>query len=239
VPIAWGATASVAARYQFVDPEQFAVSPLVVEGDRYGADVTLSSPLGRALSASLIAGVSNESYEVVQANVRQEDEPELRIMLRLFARPDEKSRVSASYDSLNGASHLSGYRGGGSGLERWESDVNLQNNADEQKAMGNGSLSYAGNRGEVRLAHSSNFEDVDWQQASPTSQEQRSSVRLGTGLAFAGSHFAMGQPVRGGAFAIVSPSASDASRRSCGISRGCRRRIIRSTPGCSRSAPAP
>jgi outer membrane usher protein len=78
--------------------------------------------------------------------------------------------------------------------------------------MGNGSLAYAGNRGEVRLAHSSNFEDVDWQQASPTSQEQRSSLRLGTGLAFAGSRFAMGQPIRGGAFAIVHPHESLADK---------------------------
>jgi outer membrane usher protein len=208
VPIGWGATASLAARYQFVDPDQFTLSPLVVEGDRYGADVTLSAPLGQAVSASVTAGVSNESYEVSLGSLVQDDSPEARIMLRLFVRPDDKTRISASYDSLNNASYVSGHRSAGGSLDRWEGDVNVQHEGDEQKAMANGSLAYTGNRGEVRLAHTGNFDEVDWQQASPLPQEQRTSLRVGTGLAFAGSHFAVGQPVRGGAFAIVHPHES-------------------------------
>jgi outer membrane usher protein len=211
VPIGWGASASLAARYQFADLEQFTLSPLVVHGDRYGADVTLSAPLSQALSASLTAGVSNETYQLSLADLRQEDSPEVRVMFRLFLRPDDKTRVSASYDSLNNSSYVSGHRGEGRGLDRWEGELNLQNNGDDQKAMANGSLAYSGNRGEVRIAHTANFEDVDWQQA-PTSKEQRSSVRVGTALAFAGSHFAIGQPVRGGAFAIVHPHESLAGK---------------------------
>ncbi len=208
VPIAWGATANVAARYEFADTEQIALSPLVVHGDRYGTDVTLSSPLGPALSASISAGVSNEIYRLSPTALPQEESPELRVMMRLFARPDDQTRVSASYDSLNSASYVSGQRSAGGRLERWEGEINLQDDGNEQQAMVNGSLAYSGNRGYVRLAHAGNFDEVDWQHASPMSQEQRTSLRVGTALAFAGSHFAIGQPIRGNAFAIVHPHES-------------------------------
>ena len=65
---------------------------------------------------------------------------------RLFVRPDKKSRLSASYNSLNRASYASAYRGEGRGLDTWEADINLQNNDDERRAMANGSLAYSGNR---------------------------------------------------------------------------------------------
>jgi outer membrane usher protein len=212
VPIAWGATASLSARYQFADPQQVALSPLLVVGDRYGADVTLSSPLGKALSGSLTVGYSNEYYLRVPENFKQDESSELRVMVRLFVRPDEKSRISASYDSLNRASYVSAYRGEGRGLDTWEADINMQNNELEQRAMANGSLAYSGNRGEVRLTHSSNFEGADWQHASFDTREQRTSVRMGTAVAFADGRVGIGQPVRGGAFALVYPHESLAGK---------------------------
>ena len=90
VPVAWGTTASLAARYQFADPQADTLSPSPVVGDRYGADVTLSSPLGKALSASLTAGYSNEYYLRVPESFKQDESSELRIMVRLFVRPDER-----------------------------------------------------------------------------------------------------------------------------------------------------
>ncbi len=212
VPIAWGATANLAARYEFADSEQIALSPLVVQGDRYGADATLSSPLGSSLSGSITAGISNETYRLSPTALAQEESPDLRVMVRLFARPGDKTRLSASYDSLNKASYVSGQTVVGAGLGRWEGEMNMQNDGTAQRAMANGSLAYSGNRGYARLAHTGSFDEVDWEQANPTSQEQRTSLRFGTALAFADSHFAVGQPVRGGAFAIVHPHESLADK---------------------------
>ncbi len=212
VPIAWGAIANLAARYEFADLEQIAFSPLVVQGDRYGADVTFSSPLGSSLSGSITAGISNETYRLSPTALAQEESADLRVMVRLFARPGDKTRLSASYDSLNKASSVSGQTGVGAGLGRWEGEMNLQNDGTAQRALANGSLAYSGNRGFARLAHTGSFDGVEWEQSNPTSQEQRTSLRFGTALAFADSHFAVGQLVRGGAFAIVHPHESLAGK---------------------------
>ena len=45
IPIGARATASLTARYQFADPHQPTYTPFRIDGDRYGADVTLSSRL--------------------------------------------------------------------------------------------------------------------------------------------------------------------------------------------------
>jgi outer membrane usher protein len=213
LPIAWGATASLSARYQFADTQQIFLSPLTVTGDRYGADVTISSSLGRALSASITAGVSNETYRLSDVALGiKDDAPELRVMMRLFARPEARSHVSASYDSLNRASNVAGFTTSGSGVDRWEADANLQHNANEQMSRAAAALTYEGNRGEMRVSHSSSFEGDEGRQYSFLSQEQRSSVRFATAIAFADNQFAIGQPIRGGAFAIVHPHESLADK---------------------------
>ncbi len=211
IPIAMGATASISARYQFADPEQVSLSPYRIDGDRYGIDATLSSSLGRMLSTSLTAGYSNEITQRAITNLQGDVSPDLRLMLRFYLRPADHTRVSGSYDTLNGAANVSAYQGASSGSDRWEADVNVQADGNAQQKLANGSLAWSGNRGEVRLSQIANVDSLSEGQPGGSAVD-RSSVRFGTAIAFADGRAAIGAPVRGNGFAIVYPHASLSGR---------------------------
>jgi outer membrane usher protein len=204
VPLGWGVSAGVAARYQFSDPTQTAASPFRIDGDRYGADVSLSGSLGSMLSTSLTAGYSNEITQRAVADLKSEVSPEMRVMLRFFLRPAANTRVSGSYDTLNGASSVSASQSASSGVNRWEADVNAQTDKNAQQTLANGSLAWTGNRGEIRVSQNSSFDSAfGAESAHPATAINRTAVRMGTAVAFADGQVAFGAPVRGNGFAIV------------------------------------
>ena len=102
IPINPTTTASLSARYQFADPQQPTYTPFRIDGDRYGADLTLSTRLSTRLSTSFTAGYSNEITQRAFDNTKADIAPEARFMVRVFVLPFEGSRVSASYDSSTG-----------------------------------------------------------------------------------------------------------------------------------------
>jgi outer membrane usher protein len=208
IPIAANTTASVSARYQFADPNQPTYTPYRIVGDRYGTDVTLSSRLGSALSASVTAGYSNEITQRAFDNPSASANPEARVMLRLFVLPTDNVRLSGSYDTLNSASSVSAYHGIANGVQRWEADLHAQTDGRAEQKLVNGSVLYAGNRGEMRLAQSASFDEL--QGDGPATA--RSSARFSTALAFADGRFGIGPPVRGNGFALVFPHESLAGK---------------------------
>lgn len=208
IPIAANTTASVSARYQFADPNQPTYTPYRIVGDRYGTDVTLSSRLGSALSASVTAGYSNEVTQRAFDNPSASANPEARVMLRLFVLPMDNVRLSGSYDTLNSASSVSAYHGIANGAQRWEADLHAQTDGRAEQKLVNGSVLYAGNRGEMRLAQSASFDEL--QGDGPATA--RSSARFSTALAFADGRFGIGSPVRGNGFALVFPHESLAGK---------------------------
>jgi outer membrane usher protein len=132
-------------------------------------------------------------------------------MVRVFVLPFEGSRVSASYDSLNRSATASAFQGYSNGVQRWEADLNTQMDDRAQQKVAEGSLLYAGNRGEVRIAQSASMDDLGGTQVNGLVSD-RSSVRFGTAIAFADGRVAMGPPVRGNGFAIVYPHDSLADK---------------------------
>ncbi|WP_144061138.1 fimbria/pilus outer membrane usher protein [Hyphomicrobium denitrificans] len=209
-PIGYRTTASLSGRYQFVNDEEFG-STMFASGDRYGVDVTLSRPLTAALSGSLTLGVSNESY-LSRLDPREPTGSEFRVGFRLFGNPDERTNISAGFDTLNEQSDVSAYRTSGNGIGRWDTSVNVQQNEFDDRASVNGMIGYYGNRAQVRLIHNSGFDGVSITDFHLQPGQQRTSLQIGTSIAFADGHVAIGAPITGDAFAIVYPHASIADK---------------------------
>lgn len=204
-------SATLGARYQLASTLDEALhSPYTLLGDRYGADVTLSSPLTDWASGSLTLSYSNESYTI--QNTNEPSGSDVRVMARLFVRPDENTRITANGDSLNKDAYVSAYRSFGEGLGRWDTTVDVQQNGIGNTTNVSGSATYYGNRGEVRVGHNAGFEEVGWVGFSPASVEQRTSARVGTSIVFADGKFGVGQPVRGNGFAVIYPHDSIADK---------------------------
>lgn len=148
LPISDAVTASLSARYQCADPGRVSYSQYAIDGDRYGADVTLSRALATSSSASLTLGYSNESYVDYQ-DPDQRSDPEFRFAFHYYWRPDEKTSVAAGYDTLNRQTELSANRQGGEPNGSWQTTVNLQQNSFDERLSASGSINYQGNRGEI------------------------------------------------------------------------------------------
>lgn len=206
LPIGWGVSATLAGRYQFGrDTESDTLYS--VRGDRYGADVTFNGALSETISGSLGFGYSNESYLVSAADGGNEAEADFRVLARAFVRLGSNTHVTTSHDSLNRQTIVTGYHSSGQGVDRWEATVDAY--GDDRASGGSlgGTLGYYGNRGEVRLAHNTALTDLTWSGLDSGVGQQRTSLRVGTSIAFADGKFGIGAPVRGG-FAIVYPHES-------------------------------
>ncbi len=203
-------TATLAGRYQFADDDKQSLSSYTLKGDRYGVDVTLTSPLSELTTASVTLGYSNESY--LFDDTSKNDQADLRIVGRIYVRPFENARLAASYDSLNKETYVSGYYGTGRGIDRWETSVDVQHSGNDERATAAGSVTHYGNRGELRVGHSTGFDGLTWDGFNAQPTDQRTSIRAGTALVFADGAFGIGQPVRGNGFAIIEPHASIADK---------------------------
>ena len=211
LPVGHDITATVSGRYQFGDDDRTFSTSYNVTGNRYGADLTLSTPIGSSANASMLVGYSNEIY-LRNANPTASQDADFRIALRFNVRPDEATSISAGYDTLGNQSNVSAYRGETAGINHWDTSVDIQNRDYEKSASINASAGVRGNRGEARISHFADATGVSMSEFDQASTRQRTSVRVGTAIAFAGGKVAIGAPVRGSAFAIVTPHESLASR---------------------------
>lgn len=209
-PVGYDTMASISGRYRFVNDEQFGNS-IFASQDRFGVDLTLSRPLTSSFSGSLTLGVSNESY-LSALNPRAPEGAQFRIGARIFGRPDENTNISAGYDTLNAQSDVSAYRTSGTGIGRWDTSVTMQDNDFDNRAAASGAIGYYGNRAQVRLIHNSGFSGVSLSDFNVQPGQQRTSLQVGTSIAFADGHIAIGAPVTGNAFAIVYPHESIADK---------------------------
>ena len=203
---------TLAGRYQFASNTQAGFSPFTIKGDRFGADLTLSRALSSTMSGSLLVGYSNESYLRSDAALNTDAKPDLRFAVRFNLRPDEKTTVSANYDSLNRQSTLSGYRSEGTGIGRWDTNVDLQQLGYSDSANANAGIGYYGNRGEAHLSYNADVNNFGFGKFDPQANVQRASLRGSTAFAFADGVVAAGPPIRGGAFAIVYPHETIAGK---------------------------
>lgn len=210
VPIGWGYSATLAGRYQFGRDDDVLHTPYVLRGDRYGADITFAGALTEMINGSVTLGYSNESY-LLTANSDPTDnqaaDPEFRVMARAFVRMGPNTHITASQDSINRQSIVTGYHSSAQGLDHWEATVDAYSDQRPSSGAVGGTLGYFGNRGEVRLAHNTSLSDLTFSGLSGELGQQRTSLRVGTSIAFADGKVGVGAPVRGG-FAVVYPHES-------------------------------
>ncbi len=169
-------------------------------------------PLTETLSGSLTLGVSNETL-LATIDPVHDPGPELRVGVRLYGRPDERTNISTGYDTLNKQTDLSAYRSAGNGIGRWDTSVYVQQNELDDRASVSATAGYYGNRAQVRLIHNSGFDGIGYSNFDIKPGPQRTSLQVGTALAFADGHFAIGSPVTGDAFAVVYPHETIADKK--------------------------
>lgn len=119
--------------------------------------------------------------------------------IALVRRIGDTGSARAEYDSGGERGRLGYQTSGGRGVGAWSASGNLDI-ASEAYGL-NGSASYAANRADLGVAHSTAYS-----QTADEISDQRTSFRAGTGIAFAGGQFALGRPVSDG-FVIVQPYA--------------------------------
>lgn len=209
-PIGWGISTTLSGRYQFGRDDNASQAPYTLRGDRYGGDITFSGALTDMINGSVTLGYSNESYLLTSGsgqNGNRAADPEFRVMARAFVRLGPNTNITGSHDSLNRQSIVTGYHSSGQGIDRWEASVDAYNDQRPSSGALGGSLGYYGNRAEVRVAHNTSLTDLTWSGLGADVGQQRTSLRVGTSIAFADGKVAVGAPVRGG-FAIVYPHES-------------------------------
>ena len=103
----------------------------------------------------------------------------------------------AEYDTRSDRVRLGYQTSGGRGVGAWNASGNLDYNNDNYGL--NGSASYAANRADLGIAH-----NTAYSQTANDVTDQRTSLRMSTGVAFAGGRFALGRPINDG-FVIVRP----------------------------------
>ena len=113
----------------------------------------------------------------------------------------ETSSGRVDYDTRSERGRLGYQATGGSGVGAWSTSANLDAAAE---AYGlNGSATYAANRADLGIAHTTAYSML-----TDDISDQRTSLRMGTSVAYADGRVAVGRPVRD-SFVIVEPYAGD------------------------------
>ncbi len=166
-------------------------------GDRYGVDLSLARNFGPFLSAGLSAGYQ-QSYGAKDDNGLADG---FKAAVRLSYRLDENSSIDASHDARYERSQLSYRHQEGTGVGSWNAQVELErtpsDGGDPDHYGVGGSLGYIGNRAELSVSQQNGLVGLDTETI-----DQRTSVTLGTAIAFADGRVAVGRPISNG-FAIV------------------------------------
>ena len=200
-------SATLSGRYQIGNDKAFKVSPLTVSRDRYGADLSLNSSVTDWLSGSVSVGWGNDS-PLRDVAAKFSDEAEFSVGVRFYVRPSEKTRVSGRYDTRFNDAGINGAWSDQKGYERWDASADVNRAGNSETIAAGASVGYTGNRGEMRVTHTSGMEGSN----SALPADNRTSVRAGAGIAFAGSKVAVGAPVRGNGFAIITPHETIAGK---------------------------
>lgn len=182
-------TAGLSGVYSFVSA--------VGASDRF----SLAGSLHRQLSADMSLGVVL-SY---QAGYERNDDNGTSGILRLSWRPDARSFVDVSHETLDHRSRARYGRYGGEGVGSWSTDVTVENGGKDGELLASGGVQVLANRALVAVSHHATGDALYGLRGGRFDggiREQRSSVRVETALAYAGGRFAVGRPVSN-SFAIV------------------------------------
>lgn len=180
--------------------------------DAYSLRTGLSKALGPAFGAGLSVEYSSDALALpLTDETSSPAHPDLRAALRLYWRPDAVSSVAARYESGDATTRVSASRSVRHGAGSWEAHIETVYDSPARELAADGGISYSGNRAVVSLDHTASLDTASDALTRPAFTDQRTSMRVGTAIAFADGHVAVGRPIAGG-FAIVAPHESLADR---------------------------
>ncbi len=180
--------------------------------DAFSARLGLSKTLGHDLGLGLSLEYSSDALEpALPDEDAASGDGELRAALRLWWRPERGTNVRARYETGDAAARVSASRSVQRGTGSWTASIEALHDAPADDLAADAALAYTGNRALVNLEHTASLYAAD-DAALPTLTDQRTSLRVGTAIAFADGHVALGRPIAGG-FAIIAPHDSLGERR--------------------------
>ena len=209
---------TITGRYDVADPKAVSRRQLAVHGDRYHIDVGVSHQLTDSISVSAIVGWSNEVYNrslVSLADPNLHDtNGQIWAGLRLYWRPAPRTTVSASTDTLNQRSLVSGTTSTGNGIGSWTATATLADDRVRDRSTTSAAATYRGERAEATVGHDSGLRtSISGRAVNVDAGDQRTRARVGTAIVFADGHAGVSAPIRGdSAFAILSPHPSIGNR---------------------------
>lgn len=191
-------TGMLSARYAFATDDDLTGH---TAHDRYGVEIGLSKSLAPGCGIALSFGYSNERFGVIED--RAGEDGEVRLSVALSWQPDRASRLTAHYDTLDRRASILAARTVGRGVGQWSTSIELAHDERSDAASVSGDVTYYGNRAEVSLEHRSSLDVRAWSRFPDSLKDQRTTLRIGTAIAFADGAFAIGPPMRGTGFAIL------------------------------------
>lgn len=122
------------------------------------------------------------------------------LRLTLVYRPDSRSTAVAEVDTRNERARAGYQTSRGEGVGAWSGGINADYLYEENVVGVDANVSYLANRAELGLNHTTAFDVGGGNDVS----DQRTSLRLGTAIAFADGHVALSRPIFD-SFAMVAP----------------------------------
>ncbi len=174
--------------------------------DKWDTDLTLSQRFSDALSGAFSVGygeggqrIASEPGCVCQTTGGGQG---FRAFARLSYRPDANSSVSLAYDAQTQTPRATYTQSATSGSNSWSALVDSSFEGSARTAVIAAAASYAGNRGDVSLTHASRIDGLSSGGGGARSADERTSLRVETGIAMADGAMSFGRPIRN-SFAIV------------------------------------
>lgn len=169
--------------------------------DKWAIDLTISKRLSDALSGAISVGYSQDAHPTYQICACQSDPdyPGVRTLARVSYRPDAVSSLALSEDVRAQTSRATYQSTSADGA--WNAFLDAAHEGPAHSADIGASIGYSGNRGEIALSHATRLEGLSASQ-NVHSADERTSLRLESGIATADGAWSFGRPIRN-SFAIV------------------------------------
>lgn len=161
----------------------------------HGRDAVVDERSARLTFGRRLGNFTNLTFDAEWSNGVRGDDKSFRISL--VRRFGTRTSARAEFDGRDNRVRLGAQSSGGYGIGAWS----VSGNADigKEAIAVNAAGNYVSNRADIGVAHAATY--------SPDSRgivDQRTSLRLGSSIAFAGGMFTVGRPIND-SFAIVRP----------------------------------
>jgi len=182
--------------------------------DLYSIGLGLSTRLRPTVGLGLSLRYSSRPLRVsLRDDPDDANDGEWRASLRLSWRPDPDTYADARFESGNATSSVSAETTKRTPEDTWTTRIEAVHDAPADDLGLEGTLFYSGNRLTATIAHDASL-DANWLETRRRLfDDQRTTVHVGTAIAFADGVWSVGPPVGPGGFALVAPHETLDDRR--------------------------